>query len=86
MIQALMVIHNICIDCGDKLEEFVEAGLDGEVADDLDIDVTAYGGVTIDAADEGQAPAYKMDEWHKEEGNIKRDQFLDLLFPLCDFQ
>jgi hypothetical protein len=85
VIQALMVVHNLCIDMGDHPYEFIAEGLADEVVDGHDVDASGYGGVTIDEVEENRVPAYETDDWHKVEGNRKWKRFLDNIFPVEDY-
>jgi len=86
VIQALMVIHNLCIDWkdGEPLLEQGE-GTDGSSDSDIDVDVTGYGGIVVPAEDQDRVPTYETDNWHRDEGSLKRLAMLDELFPLTDF-
>ena len=67
-INALFVVHNLCIDLGDIPEDFIAEGLAEDQPDD-DVDLPDYGGeLVILPEDNGHIPAYETDDWHKEAG------------------
>jgi hypothetical protein len=85
VIQALMVVHNFCIDNKDIPKEFREDGsliemLDRAGNNEGDIEVGGYGGVTL--PNDELLATYETDGWHLQEGHAKRFRLLDRLFPL----
>ncbi|KAF8068081.1 hypothetical protein FPV67DRAFT_1171427 [Lyophyllum atratum] len=92
VIHALMVIHNICIDYGDVPMELLDEGLEdgrGIAVDDegnIDPDELGYGGITVTPEDMYRVPVYETDEWQKEAGKVKRDRYLNQLFPVENYQ
>lgn len=85
VIQALMVIHNLCIDFGDQP---MDGGDDtqGNVTQEEDItqeDILGYGGVEMDEA--VQLPEGETAELLREEGQAKRNAVLDDLFPVGNY-
>lgn len=86
VIQALMTVHNLCIDWGDSGHDFLARGRAIHPEDDLpdgdDVEVTGYGGVEIEVDQAEQVPSYETDDWHRDEGHRKRNAYLDELYPL----
>lgn len=84
VIEALMVLHNICIDWGDRPEEIwsfdpKDPPRDGEeMPEEVDGDTaTIYENIP-----EGSSiPHYETDAWLKEEGYRKRWAIFTELFP-----
>jgi len=82
VIQALMVIHNLCIDLKDRPMEM------GDVVDIVEEehrleDQLGYGGNELDEA--AQLPEGETENTLREEGWNKREAILNELFPLADF-
>jgi DDE superfamily endonuclease len=85
VIEALMVVHNICIDWNDHPldamdEDWVADMRAGAGDDGYDAEVISYGNVFY--GEEGVVADYETDEWHKEEGRKKRDAILNKHFPV----
>lgn len=77
VIEAMMILHNLCIDMGDHPEEipFFNPTDDAAYDDELDVDLPEYGG----NLDTGQVniPAQESDEWLKQQGRLRREQIMD---------
>jgi hypothetical protein len=81
-IEAMMVLHNICIDWGDQPEQIwgydpIDHWGDEDERDPVDDDV---GCEDIDG--DPQVPAHETEQWLREIGRQKRQIVLDELFPL----
>ena len=82
VIQALMVVHNLCIDLGDHPMEMGDVGDNAEEEDRWE-DQLGYGGSDLDEA--VQLPEGETEDALREEGWNKREEILNKLFPLADF-
>ncbi|EPQ53226.1 hypothetical protein GLOTRDRAFT_45952 [Gloeophyllum trabeum ATCC 11539] len=83
-IQAMMVVHNLCIDLGDAPEDIPAFDLVDEDAtpddQDLDIELPDYGGV--EGMEEIQVPEWELDdEVLKQAGHQMREEIMNELFP-----
>lgn len=80
-IEALMILHNICIDWKDEPEYIDPPRPDEEMPEEIDanenINIVVAGGTDI--------PSHKTNKWLKEEGYRKRQAILDDLFPVTDY-
>ena len=80
-IEAMMVLHNICIDWSDRPEDIWDYDPtdvwpdDGEEGMDVDIGCEVIGG-------DAQVPGHETDAWLKEMGRQKRMNMLNELFPV----
>ena len=79
-VEALMVLHNICIDIGDAPESIIDFNPGNN-------DVTEIGreedmGELGD--DEAGIPEHETDAWLREAGRQMRDQIMDELIPEAD--
>jgi hypothetical protein len=85
-IEALIVLHNICIDWGDKPEDIwdfdPQDGFCGE--DDSEDEELEIGGEVIvgNAPGNADVPAHETDRWLRTQGRRKRQIILDELFPV----
>lgn len=88
VIQALMTIHNLCIDWGDTADDFFQQGRAIRPEDDLpdgsekDPDVSGYGTIEVGRDQESRVASYETDDWHRDEGHSKRNDYLNELYPL----
>ena len=82
-VQAMMFLHNLCINLGDEPEciPFFDGQEDGSKDDEaVDVEMPGHSNIIIE---EGVGlPQYETDEWLREAGHAKRMQILDELFPL----
>ena len=80
VIEALMILHNVCIDYGDVPEHIFDFD---PTNDAIPVEVTAgdihFG--LVDINQEANVPLYETDQWIKEEGRHKRDIIFNDLFP-----
>ena len=84
-IEALLILHNICMDWNDRPEDILnfdpkELPVDFEDEDDEqdpDEDLLAHGDANI--------PVHETDQWLREQGYAKRKYLLDYLFPASDY-
>ena len=89
LVQALIAIHNLCIDLGDCPEQIplFDPGNMDRHDDDIedgaldDVDAQGFGGMVPDG--EVQLPAHETDEWLREAGRRRRLLIMDDLFPLA---
>jgi hypothetical protein len=81
-VEAMIAVHNLCIDLKDGADDFFDANEEQASIDDLeDVDQFAgYGGVIPEQ--QANIPAHETDGWLKTEGYRLRLELLDLLFPL----
>lgn len=89
VVQALMVIHNLCIDWEDaptdpRAETFEGADGEGNNGQEEDEDVDCTGDNGLERTENGdiRIPPYESDEWQKEEGRKMCIEIMDRLFPL----
>lgn len=87
-VQALFVLHNVCIDLQDWPEEAplfpaFEPEPDDDKDGDLLGDLGEYGGPAVDA--QVEVPGWETDEWLKEEGLRRHEVILDDLFPVAEW-
>lgn len=82
VIQALMVVHNLCIDLEDHPMEMDDVGHIEEEEGGWE-DQLGYGGSGLDEA--VQLPEGETEDALREEGWNKREEILNKLFPLADF-
>lgn len=87
VIQALIVIHNLCIDWGDSPEAIPDykAGdaeeMDHNDDDDVDdVDIINYG--IVEPNNEGLPARERSARRMKQAGDAKRERILQQLFPL----
>lgn len=85
VVEALLTLHNMCIDLGDApdlipLFDNSDPDRDDSEDDMADVDVSGYGGVVED--DELELPRWESDEWLREAGRRRRLAILNDLFPL----
>lgn len=81
VIEALLILHNMCIDYGDIPEHI----LDFDPSDNtIPVEVAAgdihFG--LVEVTQEANIPQYETDQWIKEEGRCKRDLIFNDLFPI----
>jgi hypothetical protein len=79
-IEAMMIIHNICIDWNDRPDciwDFnpTDDWSDDDDDDDVDADLEVIGG-------EAHVPDHETNAWLKEMGRQKRNVILNELFPI----
>lgn len=82
-IEAMIVLHNICIDWGDKPEDSWSFSLrddwESHEEDEEDEDVNnEVGGEIIEG--EAEVPVYETERWLKEEGRRKRQAIFEYLY------
>jgi len=78
-VAAMMVIHNLCIDLNDNVDN--HSIFDGDDADiDDAVQIAWYGGV--EEEEPGLLPGWETDPNLRERGHTRRKILLDLLFPL----
>ncbi|EAU83249.2 hypothetical protein CC1G_11885 [Coprinopsis cinerea okayama7 len=84
VIHALMVLHNLCIDWEDSPHDFIDPDVLEEMTEDEGepVEVITFGEVHYG---DGHIAPYETDEWHKEEGRMKRDEMLNRRFPLSAY-
>lgn len=84
MVEALMILHNICIEWNDKPEyiwkydpqdEYPPDTEEEEARDDAD-------NITQVVVGETEVPMHETDAWLKAKGLQKRREVLDELFPV----
>ncbi|KAF8836147.1 hypothetical protein BDN67DRAFT_911697, partial [Paxillus ammoniavirescens] len=87
LVHALMVMHNICIDLEDHPEDIPEIifgddsrTLPKDAEGDEDADLSNYGAPVIDGPID--IPAWESDEWLRREGQKRREQILNDIYPL----
>jgi len=85
VVEALVALHNLCIDLGDHPERIPFFDGEDPTRDDEDdpvndIDATGYGGIM--EGDGAELPACETDEWLREAGRRRRLAILNDLFPL----
>jgi hypothetical protein len=78
-IEAMMVIHNICIDWKDRPDKIWDFDPTDDWSDDEDVGGEVIGGEVIDG--EAHVPEHETNAWLKEMGRQKRDVLLNELFP-----
>jgi len=81
-IEAMMIIHNICIDWNDKPEDIwdfdaEDRWLDGE---DEDEDANVVGSEVVDG--DVEVPLHETDNWLLEQGRQKGLILMNELFPV----
>lgn len=79
-VQAMMVLHNLCIDWGDSPEEipFFDPDTAEDDAQPLNVDLTDY---TAPAVGDPNVPLWETDDWLKHAGQQMREDSMDDLFP-----
>ena len=77
-IEALMIIHNICIDWKNRPDRMWDFDPTDDWSDDEEVDADV-GGVVI--VGEAHVPAHETNAWLKEKGREKRDVVFNQLFP-----
>jgi hypothetical protein len=78
VIEALIVLHNIAIDFGDKPDDRWRIGEDPDDQDDSnDGDTDA---LVEDVQGPAAVPEHETADWLKEQGRLKRLRILDRLF------
>jgi hypothetical protein len=84
VIEALMVLHNVCIEHNDKPEDICDFALclDPEPEDGVDADEDLGNFGCDDITEDAQIPGYETDSWLKIQGYRKRKALLDELFPV----
>ncbi|KAF8830096.1 hypothetical protein HHX47_DHR2000723 [Lentinula edodes] len=78
VIEALLILHNICIDFGDALESI----FDFNPKDDFplqDLTTVNLGYIAVDG--DAVIPPYETDQWIREAGRRKRELIFNDLFP-----
>ena len=80
-IEALLILHNICIDLGDRPELIPwfnpkDDDEDEDEEEELDPDEAP-----LPPLGEANIPLHETDQWLKEQGYAKRLALLDYLFP-----
>ncbi|KAG0695831.1 hypothetical protein DFH29DRAFT_813778, partial [Suillus ampliporus] len=86
VVEALLTLHNLCInlgDCPECIPFFDDSDPDHDNKDDdatNDVDVTGYGGIA--EVVKVELPAWETDEWLKEAGRQQRLAILNDLFLL----
>ncbi|TFK58517.1 hypothetical protein BDN72DRAFT_781995, partial [Pluteus cervinus] len=83
-IQAMMIIHNLCIDWGDHPIDTSDVDMEDDTDNDEDENSNAdgFGDVVINPEMEGVIPAFETDAWHRTKGQEKRMHMLNQLFPV----
>jgi hypothetical protein len=83
-VEALMVIHNLCIDWGDHPEAICDYdpqnSHEDEEDEELNLEMGIYSSVELEG--EGDVPAYETDPWLKREGDRKRMNIVNDMFPM----
>jgi hypothetical protein len=85
VIEALMILHNICIEHNDHPEDIYDYVLcfDPEPEDGADPDEEdSHNFGCEDITGEAQIPGHETDNWLKIQGYRKRKALLDELFPV----
>lgn len=81
-IEALMILHNICIDFGDKPEDIWDFDATDEWTDDGGSEMEDPDEVDEpDALPAPNVPARETETWLKNAGRAKRMALLNMLFP-----
>lgn len=84
VIEALMILHNVCIDWGDQPEDIwsfdpKDPPRDGEeMPEEVDCDMVS---IYENIVEGPQVPRYETDTWLKEQGYRKRWAIFNELFP-----
>ncbi|KAJ3534538.1 hypothetical protein NMY22_g6883 [Coprinellus aureogranulatus] len=87
VIQALMVLHNMCIDWDDTPATFLTQEdieeMQGD-ANEEDVEVISHG---EELYGDGQMEyaGYETEDWHREEGRKKRNTILNQHFPVTNY-
>ncbi|KIY61077.1 hypothetical protein CYLTODRAFT_363352, partial [Cylindrobasidium torrendii FP15055 ss-10] len=84
VIDALIVLHNILLFIGDKLDHILSykdifSPEDDQLDHDFDLEGSPIGGEMVD--DDPDVPPHESITWQREEGFRKRDQLLDEVCP-----
>jgi hypothetical protein len=85
VIEALMILHNICIEHNDQPEDIYDyvLCLDAEQDDTIDPDEEDSGNFGCeDITGEARIPGHETDSWLKIQGYRKRMILLNELFPI----
>lgn len=87
VIEALIILHNICLEHNDQPEDIYDYVLsldsDSELEDDVDADEDDSGNFGCeDVTGEVQVPWHETDNWLKVQGYSKWMALLNELFPV----
>lgn len=87
VIEALIILHNICLEHNDQPEDIYDYVLsldsDSELEDDVDADEDDSGNFGCeDVTGEVQVPGHETDNWLKVQGYSKWMALLNELFPV----
>ena len=80
-IEALIVIHNICIDWGDSPEDIWDFNMEDDLCHSAEDDEELEMGGEIIGGN-AEVPAHETDEWLRMQGRRKQQIIMDELFPI----